>query len=674
MKSRNFKYVLSTAILAAGFANAAPEISFKLIQENAAFTNDGALIGATSTNAYSDSATTKHSSGDTFKSETSLKVYMDGEINPDNTYHVELNLMKDTDAASGFNDNEAYTQRDPLREAYVDTNYNDWAVRAGKQQVVWGTADGIKLLDNINPTDYGEMAQNQMEDSRIPVWMLNAEKYTDDGGSYQLILSEARGHNIAGLGNTSAKSSNQHTNNNTSHPFIMKGVDTLVGPVNGFLNIAPAMGKVASAFSTNATAAGLSASYNYWVEGFTNNNGGGFAYLCTGATADADCLAKIANESTTPVDAGPNGLGLFASNVGGNDQKEHLLIDTDGSDSNWNTSNPNSMFEYMPMTTFSTFDRFVNMTSEYRVEDPEGANLGFRYKNSTKNGLNYSFNFLNHDDPNPYVEISWEKPDGTKLYEVPGTGNYATSVSLSTSNSATNTQSAGAYMAGGTAVAPNMVMTQKHNRINSLGGSFDYAVDTDQLGPVVLRGEFVYDKDTMKPVITRRAPNSVDLDHGFFASSFTPTKSDIFSYVLGADITALTNMMVSLQFIQINNLDHVDEGSSASSATWRSNTWRYTADAASMSLKNNLQKADKYKEFVSLYLSKPFGASGQHRWNNIFMYEDDGGKWNRLDVEYAYDDNTVLTAEYNKYFGNENTQFGQFKNSSNMQVGVKYSF
>jgi len=73
-------------------------------------------------------------------------------------------------------------------------------------------------------------------------------------------------------------------------------------------------------------------------------------------------------------------------------------------------------------------------------------------------------------------------------------------------------------------------------------------------------------------------------------------------------------------------------------------------------------------------LSKPFGSSGQHRWNNIFMLEEDGGKWNRLDVDFAYDDNTVLTAEYNKYFGNENTQFGQFKNSSNIQVGLKYSF
>ena len=664
MKTRKFKYILSTAVLVASFANAEPEISYKLIHESAAFTSDGSLIGSNNTNAYSDSTSTKHSSGDPFKSESTLKVYMDGEAGPASTYHVELNLMKDTEAVDGFDSSKVYTQRDPLREAYIDTNVNDWALRAGKQQIVWGTADGIKLLDNINPTDYGEMAQNQMEDSRIPVWMLNAEKYTDDGGSFQVILSEAQGHNIAGLGNVSAKTADQHNNNNTGNPFIMKGVDTLVGPVNGFLNIAPAMGKVAAAFSTDASAAGLAASYGYTVQGFTEGNAGGFAYMCTAATADADCLGSIANNAYTPVN--PGSLGVPLGSVGGNDQKKHLLIDTEGADSNWDTSNPNSMFEYMYATTFATFDRFVNMTSEYRVEDPEGANLGFRYKNTTKNGLNYSFNFLNHVDPNPFVEISWEKPDGTKLYEVNGSSaGKTTSVFLNTSNARTDSTAIAGGVAG---VRPNMVMTQKHNRINSLGGSFDYAIDSEQLGPVVLRGEFVYDKDTMKPVITRKASNSVDLAHGFFANSFTPTKSDIFSYVLGADITALTNMMVSLQFIQINNLDHVDEGSSSST------NWKYTADTASMSLKNNLKKAEKNKEFVSLYLSKPFGASGQHRWNNIFMYEEDGGKWNRLDVEFAYDDNTVLTAEYNKYFGNENTQFGQFKNSSNMQVGLKYSF
>jgi hypothetical protein len=155
---------------------------------------------------------------------------------------------------------------------------------------------------------------------------------------------------------------------------------------------------------------------------------------------------------------------------------------------------------------------------------------------------------------------------------------------------------------------------------------------------------------------------------GFVDSAFLSQKADYFKYVLGADITALTNMMISAQFIQIRNLDHVAVGNKDA------DVWKYTADTAVMSLDNNMQAAEENKEFVSLFLSKPFGASGEHRWNNIIMFEENGGKWNRLDAEFSIDDDTQATVEWNKYFGDENTQFGQLSKSSNIQVGVKYSF
>jgi hypothetical protein len=102
------------------------------------------------------------------------------------------------------------------------------------------------------------------------------------------------------------------------------------------------------------------------------------------------------------------------------------------------------------------------------------------------------------------------------------------------------------------------------------------------------------------------------------------------------------------------------------------NCSRYTGDQASMHLTNGLQKAEKNKEFYSLFLSKPFGESGEGRWNNIFIYEEGGGKWNRFDVEYGFDDQLIGTFEVNKYFGDNNTMFGQFENASNVQIGVKY--
>ena len=66
--------------------------------------------------------------------------------------------------------------------------------------------------------------------------------------------------------------------------------------------------------------------------------------------------------------------------------------------------------------------------------------------------------------------------------------------------------------------------------------------------------------------------------------------------------------MISAQFIQDSNLDFVDNGQ----------TNRIQADYATMHLSNGFNKAIKDKNFYSLFFSKPFGASGEHRWNNIY--------------------------------------------------------
>ena len=173
------------------------------------------------------------------------------------------------------------------------------------------------------------------------------------------------------------------------------------------------------------------------------------------------------------------------------------------------------------------------------------------------------------------------------------------------------------------------------------------------------------------PVIDRNK-----LAHGDLPGALTMQKSETLKYVLGADITVDTNMLVSGQFIQMINLDYVDRKTDYEGAACGSkvNCGVYSADMAAMHLSNGMQKAEEMKEFYSLYLSKPFGESGQHRWNNIYMFEENNGNWNRFDVEYTIDDNTQLTAEVNSYWGDANTQFGQMKESSNVQVGVKYSF
>jgi hypothetical protein len=160
---RKVSVLISSAVLAASL-NAQVEVTGKITHESALYKESGRTVGA----AYS------HQNNDAFKSETSARIYLDGNLGDSaDTFHVELQGYNNS-AGNQSENSKSFTQREVLREAYVDTNANDWAIRAGKQQVVWGKADGYKALDLINPTDYSEMAQNQGEDSRIPTFMINA--------------------------------------------------------------------------------------------------------------------------------------------------------------------------------------------------------------------------------------------------------------------------------------------------------------------------------------------------------------------------------------------------------------------------------------------------------------------------------------------------------------------
>lgn len=74
-----------------------------------------------------------------------------------------------------------------IREWYIDTEIAGGFWRVGKQQVVWGQADGLKVLDVINPQSYREFILDDFDDSRIPLWMLNVEIPVGDDDSLQLL-------------------------------------------------------------------------------------------------------------------------------------------------------------------------------------------------------------------------------------------------------------------------------------------------------------------------------------------------------------------------------------------------------------------------------------------------------------------------------------------------------
>lgn len=62
-----------------------------------------------------------------------------------------------------------------LRELYVDAYIGSSYLRLGKQQIVWGEADGLKVLDLVNPQSFREFILDEFEDSRIPLWSIKWE-------------------------------------------------------------------------------------------------------------------------------------------------------------------------------------------------------------------------------------------------------------------------------------------------------------------------------------------------------------------------------------------------------------------------------------------------------------------------------------------------------------------
>lgn len=56
-----------------------------------------------------------------------------------------------------------------LREAYMDYAGACWDLRAGRQIIIWGVSDGIRITDIIAPMDFTEFLAREYDDIRMPV-------------------------------------------------------------------------------------------------------------------------------------------------------------------------------------------------------------------------------------------------------------------------------------------------------------------------------------------------------------------------------------------------------------------------------------------------------------------------------------------------------------------------
>ncbi|MCH7762691.1 MAG: hypothetical protein IIB95_02980 [Candidatus Marinimicrobia bacterium] len=64
-----------------------------------------------------------------------------------------------------------------LREMYIDLYFEHYDLRIGKQQIVWGEADGLFITDIVNPLDLREFILADFEDIRMGINSIKAQFY-----------------------------------------------------------------------------------------------------------------------------------------------------------------------------------------------------------------------------------------------------------------------------------------------------------------------------------------------------------------------------------------------------------------------------------------------------------------------------------------------------------------
>lgn len=127
----------------------------------------------------------------------SIRLKMIGRFRADATDHFEPGVPDDnsTDPISRHTYLGDQAEME-LREFYAQIPLGDVFLTLGKQQIVWGKADGLKLLDVVNPQSFREFILPEFDESRIPLWSVNAETRIRDIDLQFILIPEQTYHEI----------------------------------------------------------------------------------------------------------------------------------------------------------------------------------------------------------------------------------------------------------------------------------------------------------------------------------------------------------------------------------------------------------------------------------------------------------------------------------------------
>lgn len=87
-----------------------------------------------------------------------------------------------------------------LRDAYLQLDLGKGILRLGKQQIAWGTLDGLKINDALNPQSFREFILEDFAASRIGLWSIYADTTLGDWRAELALIPDTTGHEIPGDG------------------------------------------------------------------------------------------------------------------------------------------------------------------------------------------------------------------------------------------------------------------------------------------------------------------------------------------------------------------------------------------------------------------------------------------------------------------------------------------
>lgn len=113
---------------------------------------------------------------------------------------IAARLERNSDEPLAFVENLPQEKDSPvaaIRELYFDVASDKWDARIGKQYIVWGVLEGVRIVDEMNPMDFRELILPDLLDYRMSLWSTKVDYYTSHGDIQLVWIPDLQFHKPA---------------------------------------------------------------------------------------------------------------------------------------------------------------------------------------------------------------------------------------------------------------------------------------------------------------------------------------------------------------------------------------------------------------------------------------------------------------------------------------------